>query len=96
MSEVIKENIQLIRRYTQQYQELRKAHHFLYDKRLGNPAGPIEFISMGINPGEPASIGNTILRPKKQASTIFMTRSALVLLHKNGGKRSNILRALGM
>jgi hypothetical protein len=52
-NECIKTNIQCIRDYTLSNADLReRAHHFLYDKRYSN-ADQIQFVVMGINPGEP-------------------------------------------
>jgi hypothetical protein len=45
------ENIALIRAYTQDHEELKQAHHFLYDLRSPPNVQP-EFVVMGLNPGE--------------------------------------------
>lgn len=51
-------NIKKIRQYTQRNASLRRhAHHFLYDKRYSN-SERIDYIVMGINPGEPTTEKN--------------------------------------
>jgi hypothetical protein len=52
MGNIIKQNIRKIREYTALHRELWAAHHFLYDSRINRECATIEFIVMGINPGE--------------------------------------------
>ncbi|WP_458760663.1 hypothetical protein ACSVBT_07695 [Afipia sp. TerB] len=48
----ISDLIESIIQYTSGYQELQQAHHFLFDKRLDKNGGQVNFLIMGINPGE--------------------------------------------
>jgi hypothetical protein len=44
-----------IRAYTQQHEELKQAHHFLFDLPVTNQTGPVDVVLMGMNPGESTS-----------------------------------------
>ena len=50
--ETIARNLNRIREYTRKNPSLMKAHHFIYDLRLNPLGNKVDFIVMGINPGE--------------------------------------------
>jgi len=51
MPDKLIENIKRIREYTENNPELKRSHHFTYDLPANDK--PVEFVVMGINPGEP-------------------------------------------
>lgn len=52
METIIQQNIRRIREYTAEHPELQQAHHFLYDKRYCSKEQPVQYVVMGVNPGE--------------------------------------------
>lgn len=61
------QNIALIRAYTEANEELKRAHHFLFDLR-SPPDGRPEFVVMGINPGEVPSDWEKSPTPTEETS----------------------------
>src|SRR5262245_5031821 len=64
----LRSNIEAIRAYTHRHSELLLAHHFLYDLRLAAPSDKVDFVVMGINPGEPPWIWSKGLAPTEETS----------------------------
>ena len=48
----LKDEIDLIETYTNKHEELKAAHHFLYDLPLSRAAHQVDAVCIGINPGE--------------------------------------------
>lgn len=63
----LSENVALIRSYTQANDELKLAHHFLYDLRSPQDGEP-RFVVMGINPGETPSDWEKSRTPTEETS----------------------------
>lgn len=63
----LRNEIEEIRKYTQQHPELLKSHHFLYDLKL-SPENTECFIVMGINPGESRENWNLSTTPTEETS----------------------------
>ena len=63
----IRANIKELRAYTARHEELKAAHHFLYDLRFPKRGSP-DFVVMGINPGETAHDWNTAPEPTEETS----------------------------
>lgn len=61
-------NIEAIRRYTAEHEELREAHHFLYDLPLNGDVGLPELVVMGINPGETQTDRDACPGPTQETS----------------------------
>ena len=52
MMTILEKNIRELRKYTNEHQELKEAHHFTYDLSLNKETNNIEYLVMGMNPGE--------------------------------------------